>query len=347
MNHCHHARARSSWFALVLGLFLGGSLTVQAQAPAAREPEIIFALIGDLGYRPTEEPLMQNVLDDLNRAAGLAFVVHVGDLSSPTFACTDELLARRLAQFNASAHPFVFTPGDNDWTDCHDGQDVKGGDPLERLANLRAKFFAGEQSLGRRTMPLTRQSQTSDPVLAKYRENVRWDSGNVTFVTLHIPGSNNGLGRSSDGDAEYAERNKANLAWLRQAFEHAKANQSRAIMIMQQANIFPAYPPTAGSPEKDPHGFTDIRKLVEIETIAFGKPVVLVNGDSHFFRIDKPFAPPRVRGVPTLPAVDNFTRVETFGSPNHHWLEVTADPNDPNVFSFRQRIVAANVVKRQ
>jgi len=303
-----------------------------------------FALFGDLGYRPQEEPLIQNVLDDINKAT-LAFVVHVGDLSSPRFACTDELLAKRLAQFSALAHPLVFTPGDNDWTDCHEAQGVKGGNPLERLLAVRKLFFESGQSLGRRTMPLTRQSQNPD--FAKFRENARWDLGGVTFVTLHIPGSNNGLGRAPDGDAEYAERNKANLAWLHEGFEHAKANNSRAIMVMQQANIFPANPPTAGSPPDDPHGFTDTRKFLEKETIAFGKPVVLVHGDSHFFRIDMPFGPPRVRGSTPLPTLENFTRVEPFGSPNHHWLEVTIEPDDPNVFTFRPRIVAANVMKRQ
>lgn len=327
------------------GILLAASVVISTPA-LSQNSGLTFGLIGDLGYRPAEEPSLQNVLDDLNKSA-LAFVVHVGDLSSPPFACTDELRARRLAQFNASAHPFVFTPGDNDWTDCHEAQGVKGADPLERLASLRAMFFPGEQSLGQRKMPLTRQSQSAETSLAKFRENVRWTAGNVTFITLHVPGSNNGLGRSPDGDAEYAERNKANLAWLLQGFEYAKANNSRAIMILQQANIFPAYPPTAASPGKDPHGFTDIRTQIEKETIAFGKPVVLVHGDSHFFRIDKPFGPPRVRGQPNLPALENFTRVETFGSPNHHWVEVTIDPNDPNVFSFRPRIVAANVVKRQ
>ena len=86
--------------------------------------------------------------------------------------------------------------------------------------------------------------------------------------------------------------------------------------------------------------------LLEKETLAFGKPVVLVHGDSHFFRTDKPL-PLRVPGTPVRPSIENFTRRETFGSPNHHWVEVTVDPNDPNVFSVRQRIVAANVVKRQ
>jgi len=74
--------------------------------------------------------------------------------------------------------------------------------------------------------------------------------------------------------------------------------------------------------------------------------VVLVHGDSHFFRTDKPL-PARVAGAPIRPSIENFTRVETFGSPNHHWVEVSVDPNDPNVFTVRQRIVAANVVKRE
>ena len=118
-----------------------------------------FALFGDLGYVPSEEPWLENVLADLSKDSALSFVVHVGDLSSPRYGCTDEMQARRLAQFNALPHPLIYTPGDNEWTDCHEGQNVKGFDPLERLAKLRTVFFQGEQSLGKRTMPLLRQSQ--------------------------------------------------------------------------------------------------------------------------------------------------------------------------------------------
>jgi hypothetical protein len=139
----------------------------------SQAPVLTFGLIGDLGYRPAEQPLLQNVLDDLNRNE-LAFVVHVGDLSSPPYACTDELVPRRFAQFSASAHPFIYTPGDNEWTDCHEQQGVKDGNPLERLAHVRKVFFAGEQSLGQRTMPLVHQRESADPVLQKYRENVHW-----------------------------------------------------------------------------------------------------------------------------------------------------------------------------
>ena len=333
--------------AVCLSVLLSGCATQRSHQLAIQDPSargFTFALIGELGYWPQEEPWLDNVLADLNRNPSLAFVVHVGDLSQPRFGCTNELWARRLAQFRASAHPFVYTPGDNEWTDCH-GPRVDGGDPLERLAKLRTVFFDGDHTLGQRTFALKRQSQSADPAFAKYRENVRWDLGGVTFLTLHITGSNNGLGRTPEGDAEYGERNQANLAWLRQGFEHAKVSNSRAIMIVQHANMFPEFPPFPGTP-RNPSGHAALRGELVRETAAFGKPVVLVHGDSHFFRIDNPLGPRPERAAAGTPALENFTRVETFGTPYHHWVHVTVDASDPNVFTFRPRIVAANLTQR-
>ena len=333
--------ARAVLLGVLLGACAGHGERLATEDTSPRS--FAFALIGDLGYRPEQEPWLENVLTDLKTSpASLAFVVHVGDLGHPRFgSCTNELWARRLAQFQASPHPLIYTPGDNEWTDCHEKGGAPGYDPLERLARLRTVFFPSEQSLGGRTLALTRQSRTSDPALVKYRENVRWTHGGITFVTLHVVGSNNGRGRTPEGDAEYAERNAANLAWLREGFAAARTSRSRAIMIMQQANIFHEFPPIPSELAAQQNGFTDLRALLERETIAFGKPVVLVHGDSHFFRVDKPLG----AGGAT-PAVENFTRVETFGQPNHHWLQVTVEVDEPQVFTFRQRIVAANVIKR-
>jgi hypothetical protein len=320
-------------------------LFVPLMPASIRAQVLTFGIIGDLGYRPEEEPLLQNVLDELN-ANALDFVVHVGDLSSAAYACTDELLARRVAQFGASTHPIIYTPGDNDWADCHEKKGVKGGDPLRRLARIREIFFRDDQSLGPRTLALVRQNRDADRTLAQYPENARWTAAGVTFLTLNVPGSNNGLGRAPDGDDEFRQRNRANLAWLKQGFETAKANDDRAVMIFQQANIFPAYPPTGGARTTDPNGFTELRSALEQSTIAFRKQVVLVHGDSHFFRIDKPLPLPLDIDL-DRPSLENFTRLETFGTPNHHWVEVRLDSNNPNVFDIRQRIVAANQAKRR
>ena len=59
-------------------------------------------------------------------------------------------------------------------------------------------------------------------------------------------------------------------------------------------------------------------------TAAFGRPVVLVHGDTHKYKIDHPWS--------TLP---NFTRVETYaGTQSNKWVRATIDPSSAKVFSF-------------
>jgi hypothetical protein len=49
--------------------------------------------------------------------------------------CVDENFKTILDSFQSSKHPFIFTFGDNDWTDCHFLQAPKI-DPLEALARF-------------------------------------------------------------------------------------------------------------------------------------------------------------------------------------------------------------------
>jgi hypothetical protein len=152
--------------------------------------------------------------------------------------------------------------------------------------------------------------------------------GGVMFVGLNVPGSINNYGKP-----EFADRNAANLAWIKESFATAKVENRRAVMLIIQANPFPE----RGSTNKIHAGFREMLDLLASETLAFGKPVVLVHGDSHYFRIDKPLTAPK-----NGRRLDNFTRVETFGDPYAHWLRVSVDPADPNIFTFRQQIIAAN-----
>ena len=202
-------------------------------------------------------------------------------------------------------------------------------------------FFGGRTTLGQRTFALQRQSDSTDPETTEYRENVRWSRGGVIFLTLHIVGSNNNRGRTPSGDQEYARRTIANIKWLREGFRHASETNARAVMILTQANIFFENTPIPGGKEAEPSGFGEIRAAVEDVTTAFGKPVMFVHGDTHYFRMDKPLG----RGTPLkrTPSLENFTRLETFGQPNHHWVQITVEPDDPAIFTVRQRIVPANV----
>jgi hypothetical protein len=69
-----------------------------------------------------------------------------------------------------------------------------------------------------------------------------------------------------------------------------------------------------------------------VEFGAIGGQVVLVHGDTHFYRIDKPLDSP----TSVLP---NFTRVCTFGSPGVNWVKVSVDPKSRNLFTFEPMIV--------
>ena len=70
---------------------------------------------------------------------------------------------------------------------------------------------------------------------------------------------------------------------------------------------------------------------------------MLVHGDSHYFRIDKPLQDAVGNRI------EHFTRVETpgdnaqSGSNDVQWVSVAVDPSDPEVFSFKQEVVAENL----
>ena len=118
-----------------------------------------------------------------------------------------------------------------------------------------------------------------------------------------------------------------------------------------QANVWDFIPAAALT------GFEDFIVTLTAETKAFGKPVVLVHGDSHYFRIDKPLPsalPSQVKDTEfpfimpwesATPRLHNFTRVETFGNPNSHWVKVNIDRHNPSVFSFEEEMVQKNIVK--
>jgi len=183
-------------------------------------------------------------------------------------------------------------------------------------------------------------------------ENRRWTIGGVTYASINIQGSCNNLCDTDPDPAEFAARNQADILWMQQTFAEAKARGSAAVMIISQADPgFDSTDPTR-SPVRDPKtlvetdgqpdGFQAFLLALRDEVIAFQRPVAYVHGDSHYFRIDKPFL--NALGQ----RLENFTRVETFGDNQGNgdndvnWLKVTVDPNSREVFSYQPQIVPAN-----
>ena len=287
-----------------------------------------FAIIGDVPYNVQEEAKFPHLVAAIDRT-NVVFVVHTGDIKSGSSPCTDTLFFQRFGLFQTFKLPLIYIFGDNEWSDCH----RSGFDPLERLTKLREIFTQGNTSLGQSALPLTRQSD--NPFFSSFRENVRWRVGNVIFVGLNIPGSNNNFpttlrsGVTVGNLQEYIGRNAANLAWMRESFALATQDGSPGLMLFIQGNPFP-FTPT----ERNLNGFEEFVVALEEETLKFGKPVVLAHGDSHYFRVDKPLPRPDPDGYRRLRLV-NFTRVENFGSPDVHWVRGRVDLSDPALFSFR------------
>ena len=93
------------------------------------------------------------------------------------------------------------------------------------------------------------------------------------------------------------------------------------ILISLSANDQPIL---ADGKAKTTDGFTDSLRVMLEESQAFGKPVLAIHGDSHFFRFDKPLA--RADGK----ALDNFFRLEVPGEDDAHWVRVDVDPSTPS-----------------
>jgi predicted phosphodiesterase len=300
---------------LTLLLWIAGCAAhIPPPLPSAADTGFAFGLIGDTPYGALEALALDAMIEEMN-GEQLAFVVHVGDITSGRGPCTDRWFEARKRQFQKFKHPFVIVPGDNDWVDCH----RSGFDPIERLGKFRELFHAGDRSLGERTIELERQSGR----YAQYREHMRWIAANVLFVGLNVHGSNNNLGRTPTMDAEHRERMAAVLAWLDDSRQLAERRGLAGMLVFAQAD-----PDFEGRfRRRGGDGFAEFRNALRDLALRFGKPILFVHGDSHFYGFDQPLPDPA-----TNQPLRSFTRVIVFGSPQTRWIRANIDPSSSQLF---------------
>lgn len=311
-------------------------------------PVLKVALWGDEFY--ADDPAAKaDAIDQTIRSMNrhhLDFTLFAGDTKNGSSLCTDEAIGQDVINiFNRLHAPTLYSLGDNEWTDCHRTNNGSY-DPLERLEFLRGVFFSKNTMQGRHPGKVQRQGELGQA----YSENSRFVRSRVEFVALHIPGSNNNLVATesqctnksdrtqADCDAataEYQARNLQNIAWVNDAFAKARAHHLAGIVLVIQADVFFPFELSDGGfeesflPQLDANnGYADFFNTLMTETQNFGGQVLLVHGDSHYFKIDKAMVNADGRLTP------NFTRVEVFGSSDNSWIEMTVDPNSENVFSF-------------
>ena len=337
--HLPRTLAAASAAALAL-VTAGASPALAADAPGQdKAGHYSFAVIGDVPYGAAQQALFPQWIQEIN-AADPAMTFHVGDIKNGSSRCDDALYQQIKGDFDTFTNPLIYSPGDNEWTDCHRANNG-AYNPLERLAYDRSVFFANPGvSLGQN--PVKVDAQTA----AGFPENVSLRREGVDFAVVHVVGSNDGvqpwtgLGdtapRPEQLAAEQARMANA-VSLVKSTFATATQKHDRAVMVLLQADMFdPTYTPAWS----DISAFQPLVQALVDESSAFDGEVYLVNGDSHVFNHDHPLAAGShwLATYGVTGSADNLTRLTVDGSSNNKdWLRVTINrPGADQVLSWER-----------
>ncbi|MEI7514004.1 MAG: hypothetical protein WCK81_01340 [Betaproteobacteria bacterium] len=313
---------------IALGTALGGCSVMGSKADTDQAAAFDVAVIGDVPYGTSPTDTRQMVLHPrfisaINADADVSFVAHIGDIHAGKQYCTQEYNKTVFDHWAAFKKPLVYTPGDNEWMDCHKAKEGGGsfnkttgkidyvvdaagqfvdyakGDPIANLELVRSMFFAKPGlSLG---APMAVHSQAVEfnpahPADKAFVENVWWEKSGVLFVTLNIPGgSNNGQDpwygvptMTPEQQKEVADRSAATLRWIDAAYNRATTKGNIAMVIFTQADMWDVDESPAGVAHLS--GYKQYLDKIAEGTKAYGMPVLMLMGDSHTYRSDIPLA---------------------------------------------------------
>jgi hypothetical protein len=299
-------------------LSLGSAILVPVNANPVR-----FVALGDMPYRSADEPAFASLITEINQT-NPAFTVFVGDTKSGGSPCTNAYLESILESFSRFENALIYTPGDNEWTDCH-RPSAGSFDPEERLQFIRKLYFPNSYSLGKKPLHLIRQADLN-PKFNVFVENAYWINGSTLFATVHVVGSNNNFENTS----EYAMRNRANLAWLDYVVKVAQERALDHLVIAMQADLF--YSAEQASSAKS--GLRETIGRLNQLLSQWNKPALVIHGDSHQLIIDQPFKHPGSKRV-----IERAYRVQVMGDYQVEALEITIDSSKRSPFSFRPLII--------
>ena len=317
-----------------------GSAWADTPPGQTKDGHYSFAVIGDVPYGAAQIAAFPRWIDQIN-SADPAMTFHVGDIKNGSSRCDDAYYTMIRADFDRFVNPLIYTPGDNEWTDCH--RTNNGAyNPLERLAYDRSVFFDRPgTTLGQNPTRVDSQAAAGFP------ENVQLRRQGIDFAVVHVVGSNDGrqpwtgIGNttSTAGQLAAEQARMANaIAVVRDTFAQARQRQDRAVMVLLQADMFdPTYTPNFAT---DISAFKPLVQTLVDEASGFDGPVYLVNGDSHIYNSDFPLAAGSswLTTYGVTGSADNLERITVDGSDNNKdWLHVTVNrPGADTVISWER-----------
>ena len=289
------------------------------------EEAFTFLATGDLPYSAEQESNFRKLLKQ-SESEDFDFLMHVGDFKGGSAPCTDESFIKIRDLFRQYPKPVVYTPGDNEWTDCN----RTTSDPLERLQKIRELFYQDRSTLRLaklKTIHQGKPQQRQQRTFSKYVENYRFTKSRVMFIVVHIVGSKNNYEGGPAARREFEERNKANIAFLVQSLAEAVKADAPGIAIVIHAN--PNF-------ETDTPPYVEFLNTTRDFLAKYKKPVVCIHGDTHTYRVDQPL---RNRDGQVI---QHFTRMEVFGAPAVAAVKVHVKPDSKRIFAFEPYYLKTN-----
>lgn len=290
-----------------------------------------FVALGDLPYGSDETAGVKyrQLITQIN-ALNPEFSIHVGDFKAGSAHCSDEEFERQRKHFDLFKGALIYTPGDNDWTDC--GRKSNGSyDPLERLEKLRSQFFKPDTSLGQAPISVITQTKTM-PLYSTFIENQRWQFASTLFTTVHIVGSDNRFApNNADAEKEFLARDQANIAWIKETFRVAASQNLQTLVFAFQADVIRGMSRSGALAEK-----TGFHASIEQTLLPLAKDfkgsVLIVHGDSHNFEFDQTF-------LLNSQVLKNVYRLEVPGAKTTGAVSVTVDEGSVKPFSVTTIII--------
>ena len=249
-----------------------------------------LVILSDTPYSDEEKTMLQGpegVLYQLVNQVKPTVVMHLGDMKSGGESCTDELLKEHKAIIN-QVYPgkIIYTPGDNEWTDCDRDTLTHRFNELERLDFLTTLMY--------QTPPLLERNLTAIKTQPAQIENKLWINDRLAVGTLHIVGTSNGRNHIDKSNVALAlkkvdKRDELNFAWLNTI--ESKAEDYDALIIGFQADIYQKTVLKSGVCDritlKKCDAFIQYRKAFEDLAKRINKPVLISHGDTADFCFEK------------------------------------------------------------
>ena len=131
--------------------------------------------------------------------------------------------------------------------------------------------------------------------------------------------------------AEYASRQRANLAWIDRTFSVARRERARGVVIAMQANLWLKRLDS----REDVSGFDAIVQRIATRARQFGGEVLLLQGDTHKYLADRPLKDGSPEHGVTTKA-PNVRRVVVEGETAKEWLRLRVNPRSKALFSWKR-----------